>query len=67
MMLNGDISEVFLDLSMIVRAISSKLDKEDRYVLRRFVKELLPILAFENEGKIVKILKAMTDEEDEEE
>lgn len=65
-MLDGDISEVFLDLSMIVRAISSKLDKEDRHVLGQFVKELLPIMAFESEGKIAKILKAMTDEYEDE-
>lgn len=48
-MMSGDISEVLLDLSMIMRAISEKLDKEDKYVLRRFVKELLPILVFEED------------------
>lgn len=63
-MFDGDISEVLLDLSMIVRAISGKLDKEDRHVLNRFIKELLPIMAFESEGKIVKILKALTDEDE---
>lgn len=65
-MLNGDISEVLLDLSMIVRAISEKLDKKDRHVLNRFIKELLPIMAFESEDKIIKILKAMADEDEDE-